>query len=192
VLWEGDKGEVRQWSSLSARAANWMAIALLTFSAFSFLALIPPPDPDYEMVELAQTAARIDANGGKPTEAAISQYYELFRAQHRSLWLESIIFFCASVFAALVTFWRGKIGAWLVLLVCAYILYLTGPPFLRMSIDGGFMNFISVVVSTTMRAHGVPTGLLISWNLVVAPCAYALLALAAMYFLRQAHRERGA
>jgi hypothetical protein len=59
-----------------------------------------------------------------------------------------------------------------------------------MAMAGGFINFISLVFSTTMRVHGVPSGLVISWNIVVAPFAYALLALAGTYFLCQAHLRR--
>jgi len=176
---------------MTARAASWLAIVLLAFSTFSVLSLFPPPDSDYDLLELAQTAARNDAKGSKPTESAVTEYYEAFMAERRSVWLESVLFFCASVLAALVTLWRRNVGAWLVLLVCAYLLYVSGPPFVRMAIDSGLINFISLVFSTTTGQHGLPTGLVISWHIVVAPFAYTLLALGTIYLVWQAHRSRG-
>jgi hypothetical protein len=175
---------------VSARAANWIAIVLLAFSSFWILGLAPPPDPDYDMLELAETAARNDALGKTPSAGELSQRYEAFKAERRSMWLESVLFFSASVFAALATFWRRQIGVWLVLLVCAYLLYVSGPPFARMAIDGGLINFASTVYSGAIKSHGVPTGLIIFWAVAVAPLAYALLALAAIWALWQAHGAR--
>ena len=163
---------------------------LLAFSSFSILGLAPPSDPDYDMLELAETAARYDALGKTPPADELSQRYEVFKAERRSMWRESVLFFCASVFAAIATFWRRKVGVWLVLLVCAYLLYVSGPPFARMAIDGGPINFVSTVFSGAVKGHGVPTGLIIFWHVAVAPLAYALLAFAAICTLWQAHRAR--
>ena len=163
---------------------------LLAFSSFSILGLAPPPDPDYDMLELAETAARYDALGKTPSADKLSQRYEAFKAERRSMWLESVLFFCASVFAALATFWRRKVGVGLVLLVCAYLLYVSGPPFARMAIDGGPINFASTVFSGAIKGHGIPTGLIIFWHVAVAPLAYALLAFAAIWTLWQTHRAR--
>jgi hypothetical protein len=175
---------------VSTRLANWIGIALLAFSVFSIPALFSPPDSDYALMEAAEWTARNDAKGSAPTASAIRQYYDGFMTLRRHLWLESVLFFCASVLAALVTFWRKTLGVWLVLLVCAYLLYVTGPSFIRMSLDGGLIHFMSLVFTTTMRQHGVSSGLVISWHLVVAPFAYALLALVGIYSLWQGQRSR--
>ena len=59
-----------------------------------------------------------------------------------------------------------------------------------MTIDGGLINFASTVYSGAIKSHGVPIGLMIFWGVAVAPLAYALLALAAIWALWQAHRAR--
>ena len=181
---------VRFTQTVTTRAANLIALALLGFSAFLVPGLFPPPAPDYDLLELAQTAAQYDAKGREPAASAVRQYYEGFVAERRSMWIESVLFFCASVFAVLITFWRKNLGACLVLLVCAYLLYASGPAFVRMAIEGGLFNFMSIVFSTSIRSHGLPSGLLISWSIVVAPIAYALLGLSATYLLWQEYGRR--
>src|SRR5262245_12466616 len=167
----------------SNRTANWIAIFMLAFSTLSIPTLFTPLMSKYDLLELAQTAAQFDAKASESTESAVREHFESLRAESERLWFEHVLFFVFSVFAALVTFWRGDIGAWLVLLICTYVLYMSGPAFVRMVSDGGLVSFASVVFSTTTRHYGLPSGLVISWHLVVSPFAYSLLALSAICLL---------
>lgn len=175
---------------MSTRAARWIAIVLLAFSSFSLPGLIPPPDQDPDLLDLAEKSIRNESQGKAVSPTAVQERYNGFLAERRVVWFTNVLFFVFSVGAAVATLWRPKVGIWLVLLVCAYLLYVSGPPFTRMAIEGGFLNFVSLVFSASTRHHGMGSGLVLFWHIVVAPFAYALLALAGIYLCWQTIRGR--
>jgi hypothetical protein len=53
-----------------------------------------------------------------------------------------------------------------------------------------FFNFVSIVFSLSIKHHGMGSGLVLFWHVVVAPFAYSALAIAATYFGWQSIRTR--
>lgn len=157
-------------------------------TSFSIPGLVPPKDPDYHMLDLAEATARREADGKQPNAQAVRQRYEGFMEGSRAMWRTNVLFFLASLCAAAVTFWRRQLGVWLVLIVCAYLLYVSGPPFVRMAMNGGFLNFVSLVFSASLKHHGTGIGLVLFWHIVVAPFAYLILALTATSLIWQTRK----
>jgi hypothetical protein len=169
-----------------------IGLVLLLFCATLIPAAINVPiEPREDLYQLAESSLKRDLNGAQPQKAQIEQRYQHWLGDEWIKWARSVAFLMTSLIAVVLTITRPRWGLWLVLALCAYVVYIAGPPLVQLSRSSGFLNTSSIVLFSGMRYHGALNGVLLFWHIVIAPFAYALLAVAALACLFTNRRKDG-
>ena len=164
---------------------RWIGIALFVFTLPLVPRLSPPSDPNRDLLDLAESAARRDAGGTVPHKADVERMYKGFIADEWVEWTRDLLFIIFSLTAVILTvILKRRSGLWTVLLVCIVMLVYYVPPIVGLAkLRHGFINYMTGIFGVIMR--GSTFGKVkILWHFILAPFAYALLALAAALALR--------
>src|SRR5438445_7304575 len=150
-----------------------VAFILLLFCAPLIPAAVSPPtQPREDLYQLAQSSLKDDLGGAQPQKEQVEHRYQTWITHEWFNWWRNLVLLGVSILAAGLALARKRWGLWLVIGACAYVLAISAPPLVRMSINGGFFNLSSIVFSFGIRYHGTFNGLLLFWHVIVAPFAY--------------------
>ncbi|MGB7541163.1 MAG: hypothetical protein WBM28_04000 [Burkholderiales bacterium] len=165
-----------------ARITVWIGMALLVFTLGLVPGVNPPTEPNQKLLDLAESSLRDEGGGKVPSKADVDRRYDGFMTEQWVNWAKNVFLFAVSFVAIVLTVWRkSRIGLWLALLLCAIMLFNYVPPLVRLS-DIGFIKFATIVLNSSMKRETLD-GALLFWHVIVAPFAYALLALAVVLAL---------
>jgi len=173
-------------------AQSIVAFVLLLFCATLVPAAVSPPiEPREDLYQLAQSSLKDEAAGVQPQKEQVERRYRAWITHEWFMWWRNLVLLGVSIVAAALVLARNRWGPWLVIAACGYVLVISAPPLVRMSVDGGFFNLSSILLSSGIRYHGTFDGLLLFWHVIIAPFAYGLVAIAAAVLLLRGYTRGG-
>jgi len=140
----------------------------------------PPFGPYPELRELAESSVKHDGGNPEKDTEAVERQYQAFVDGRWAEWQQNVVFLSVSLVASLLAYLRKRLGAWLIAAASGYVLLISVPPLVRMSVDGGFFNLASLIVTVAVPHRGLISGVLLFWHMIVAPFVYAVIAVVAV------------
>jgi len=160
-----------------------VGIALLVLTLGLIPGAVPPIERNEMLYELAESSLRSEAGGAQPSKADVDRRYQGFMTEQWFNWTKTSLLLTLSVAAIVLTVgMRRRTGLWLVCLVCAVMLFTYVPPLVKLSMHGGFFEFAAMIFNHSGK-RALLDGVLLYWHAIVAPFAYALLAVATVVAL---------
>ena len=90
------------------------------------------------------------------------------------VWLNHVVDVVGFGVAAFLVYNRARHWLLATLLICGYVVIVATPPFVRMSLDGGFFTLTGLIWNQAVSSGG-SRGFYLIWNLIVLPILPALL-----------------
>jgi hypothetical protein len=90
------------------------------------------------------------------------------------VWLDHVVTVAGFSIAAYLAYTGARYWPVAAILMCGYVALVATPPFVRMSLDGGFVTLTGLIWKQAISSGGA-RGFYLVWNLIVLPILPALL-----------------
>jgi hypothetical protein len=106
-----------------------------------------------------------------------------------SVWFLNLIDVIGLVAAAVLAMRRVRYWPLGVIAICGYLTYVATPPFVRMSVEGGFVNFMGIILRHAATTE-FPRSFYTVWNLIVLPIVPPLFVLLGLWAWWATRKQR--
>lgn len=160
----------------------WIGIVLLLFTTGLLWGLPIPEDPNPFLMDLAESSIQREGGGHAPSSADVNQRYHALLMEQWVMWIQNTILLSISVLAGLLAVFRKKFALLAVFGASALMALTYIAPILQSILSGSYFKTINLTISMILR-NELEHGVWLIWHAAMAPLAYLLLALVAMFAL---------